>query len=101
GKALYEATCASCHAADLRGGPKGPNLLRSGIALVDKKGERVAAEIAKHTPTLNVVTVDSVAIAEYIHSIHATMGGQGSPPGRNPVGIELNVLVGDVAAGQT
>ena len=29
-----------------------------------------------------------------------SMGGQGSPPGRNPTGIELNVLVGDVAAGQ-
>ena len=33
GKGLYEANCASCHAADLRGGDKGANLLRSGIAL--------------------------------------------------------------------
>ena len=28
------------------------------------------------------------------------MGGQGSPPGRNPTGIELNVLVGDAKAGE-
>ena len=28
------------------------------------------------------------------------MSGQGSPPGRNPTNIELNVLVGDVKAGE-
>ena len=100
GKALYENTCASCHASDLRGGPKGTNLLRSGVALTDVHGEAVAAAVAKHTPALTPVAADTVAIAEYIHSIHATMGGQGSPPGRNPTGVELNVLVGDAKAGE-
>lgn len=28
------------------------------------------------------------------------MGGQGSPPGRNPIDVELNVLVGDPKAGE-
>lgn len=100
GKSLYEANCASCHAADLRGGPKGTNLLRSGIALQDKHGELVSEAIGKHSPALTLVSADSVAIAEYIHSVHATMGGQGSPPGRNPTDVELNVLVGDAKAGQ-
>jgi cytochrome c oxidase cbb3-type subunit 3 len=100
GKSLYEANCASCHAADLRGGPKGANLLRSGVALTDKHGEQVAAAIAKHNPPLTLVEADSIAIAEYLHSVHATMGGQGSPPGRNPTGVELNVLVGDAKAGE-
>src|SRR3954469_12199080 len=100
GQSLYEANCASCHAADLRGGEKGTNLLRSGIALQDKHGEMVGAAIAKHTPPLTLVEADSVAIAEYIHSIHATMSGQGSPPGRNPTAAELNVLVGDAKAGE-
>src|SRR2546429_121829 len=27
-------------------------------------------------------------------------GGQGSPPGRNPVGLQLNILVGDAKAGE-
>jgi cytochrome c oxidase cbb3-type subunit III len=40
------------------------------------------------------------AIAEYLHSIQATMGGQGSPP-RSVVGVELTILVGDAAAGKT
>jgi cytochrome c oxidase cbb3-type subunit III len=100
GKSLYEANCAACHATDLRGGAKGTNLLRSGIALQDKHGEMVGEAIAKHSPALTLVSADSVAIAEYIHSVHATMGGQGSPPGRNPTGIELNVLVGDPKAGE-
>ena len=100
GKSLYEANCASCHATDLRGGASGANLLRSGIALRDQHGELVRESVAKHTPALNLVAADTVAIAEYIHSIHATMSGQGSPPGRNPTGIELNVLVGDAKAGE-
>lgn len=100
GKSLYEANCASCHATDLRGGASGANLLRSGIALRDQHGELVRESVAKHTPALNLVAADTVAIAEYIHSIHGTMSGQGSPPGRNPTGIELNVLVGDAKAGE-
>ena len=100
GKSLYEANCASCHAVDLRGGPKGTNLLRSGIALQDKHGEMVGDAIAKHNPPLTLVKADSDAIAEYIHSVHATMSGQGSPPGRNPTNVELNVLVGDAKAGE-
>jgi cytochrome c oxidase cbb3-type subunit 3 len=102
GKALYETNCASCHQSDLRGTADGknPNLLRSGIALTDQHGELVAASIAKHTPAITLTQADSVAIAEYIHSVHATMGGQGSPPGRNPTGVELNVLVGDAKEGE-
>jgi cytochrome c oxidase cbb3-type subunit 3 len=99
GKGLYEANCASCHVADLRGGAGVPNLLRSGVALRDEKGELVTAAVAAHTPRLTLIEADTVAIAEYIHSVHATMGGQGSPPGRNPTGITLNVLVGDATAG--
>jgi cytochrome c oxidase cbb3-type subunit III len=101
GKGLYEANCASCHAADLRGGDKGANLLRSGIALADQHGELVGPAIGRHSPPLTLAAADSVAISEYIHSIHATMSGQGSPPGRNPTGITLNVLVGDARSGET
>jgi cytochrome c oxidase cbb3-type subunit 3 len=102
GKALYETNCASCHAADLRGTADGkyPNLLRSGVALRDQKGELIGARVAKHASPITLIETDTTAIAEYIHSVHATMGGQGSPPGRNPTNVTLNVLVGDPKAGE-
>jgi cytochrome c oxidase cbb3-type subunit 3 len=102
GKSLYDANCASCHATDLRGDlqKKGPNLLRSADTMRDKEGEMVAAKVASHVPPINLPQTDSQAIAEYIHSVQATMGGQGSPPGRNPVGLTYNVLIGDPKAGE-
>jgi cytochrome c oxidase cbb3-type subunit 3 len=102
GKSLYDFNCASCHANDLRGVPekKGPNLLRAEATMRDKQGELVAASLAKHTPPVGLPEVDSEAISEYIHSIQATMGAQGSPPGRNPVGLTYNVLIGDPKAGE-
>jgi cytochrome c oxidase cbb3-type subunit III len=102
GKALYDTNCSSCHAADLRGTADGkyPNLLRSGVALRDQKGELIGARLAKHAQPITLIEADTTAIAEYIHSVHATMGGQGSPPGRNPTNVTLNVLVGDRKSGE-
>jgi cytochrome c oxidase cbb3-type subunit 3 len=77
------------------------SLLRSLPSLSDQHGELIGAEVAKHSPRLTLVQTDTLAVAEYIHSVLATTGGQGSPPGRNPVGLDLKVLVGDAKAGQT
>jgi cytochrome c oxidase cbb3-type subunit 3 len=101
GKSLYDANCASCHAPDMRGVPgKANNLLRSAVAIDDQHGELIGANLSRHNPPVNLPQADVTAASEYIHSILATMGSQGSPPGRNPVGLKLNILVGDAHAGQ-
>ena len=104
GKTLYDANCAGCHADDMRGiSGKGNNLLRSAVAMDDQHGELIIASLAnlaKHNPPVTLVEADGVAASEYIHSILATMGSQGSPPGRNPVGLQLNVLTGDPQTGK-
>src|SRR5436305_13552840 len=84
----------------MRDTEKGTRLLRLFTALNDQHVELVGKSYAYHNPKINLNEADSVAIAEYIHSVLVTTGGQGSPPGRNPAGVQLNVLVGDAKAGE-
>ena len=49
-------------------------------------------------PAFNLNNADSVAVAEYIHSVLAQVGRQARPPG-SPGAESLNVLVGNAAAG--
>jgi cytochrome c oxidase cbb3-type subunit 3 len=107
GRALYGVNCTSCHGADLRGGDQGgPNLLRSSVVLTDEKGETVLAVVrsgrqgpAGTMPAFHLAEEDVVAIAEYMHSVLARAGRQGRPP-EAETAPELNVLVGDPAAGR-
>ena len=102
GKALFDVNCRACHGADLRGGDMGgPNLLRSQIALNDQNGELILPIVKGSLPRMPPIPVqesDVPAIAAYIHSVHATMRGQGNPP-PGPERV-LNIVVGNAAAGQ-
>lgn len=101
GKALYDTNCAKCHAPDLRGAPpNGTNILRSGVVFRDERGELVGAALRRHAAPITFIEPDVTAVTAYLHSVQATMGGQGSPPGRNPTNVELNVLVGNATAGE-
>lgn len=107
GRALFGVHCSACHGADLRGGDQGgPNLLRSQVVLTDLKGENILPVIREGRqgavgtmPAFHLPESDILAVAEYIHSVMGQAGRQGRPPERDTP-IELNVLVGDAAAGQ-
>lgn len=104
GKAVYGVNCAACHGADLRGGDQGgPSLLRSLTALSDQHGELISpiihgARQDKGMPAFNLSDSDSVAVAEYIHSVLAQVGRQARPPGAPEVAT-INPLVGNASAG--
>jgi cytochrome c oxidase cbb3-type subunit III len=105
GRTIYGVTCTFCHGADLRGGQlNGPNLLRSDLVLSDQHGELIlpivrGARADKGMPPIQMTDEDVKAVAEYIHSVWAKSPRQGMPPpgGAPP---ELNILVGDAAAGR-
>jgi len=103
GNGLFGVHCRACHGVDLRGGDQGgPNLLRSDTVLNDQAGELITPVILSGQsamPPIRVTPEDARAIAEYIHSVTATMRGQGNPPLGPPPA--LKVLVGDAAAGET
>jgi len=106
GNGLYGVHCRVCHGVDLRGGDQGgPNLLRSNLVLNDQSGELIAPVVLNGQqgaggtmPPIRVTAEDIGTIAEYIHSVAATMRGQGNPP-PGPSAV-LNVLVGDPKAGE-
>ena len=107
GNGLYGVHCRACHGVDLRGGDQGgPNLLRSNVVLNDQQGELIVPIVVNGRqgggsamPPIRVTPDDARAIAEYIHSVAATMRGQGNPP-LGPTAA-LNVLVGDAGVGET
>jgi len=104
GKALFDVSCALCHGADLRGGQLGGvNLLRSLLVLNDRTGELIlpivrGARAEKGMPPIPMPDEDVKAVAEYIHSVIALSPHQGMPP-PGATAPELNLLVGDPAAG--
>jgi cytochrome c oxidase cbb3-type subunit 3 len=107
GNGLYGVYCRACHGPDLRGGDQGgPNLLRSQVVLNDQNGELIIPIVQGGRmnpgmpvmPPLNIPEADIRAIAIFIHSVTASLRGQGSPPAGPP--IELDIVVGDPKAGE-
>lgn len=103
GNAVYGISCRGCHGADLRGGDMGgPNLLRSQLALSDRDGEKIVPVIqgslqSGGMPAIAMSPEDAKAVAVYVRSVLATIGGQGKPPDS----LEPpTILVGNAAEGQ-
>ncbi len=103
GKAVYGISCRSCHGADLRGGDMGgPNLLRSQLSLSDREGEKIIPVIqgslqSGGMPAIPISPEDAKAVAAYVRSELANIGGQGTPPSSV---APPTILVGNAAAGK-
>jgi cytochrome c oxidase cbb3-type subunit III len=103
GKAAYTQYCEQCHSADMRGTPKGPNLLRSQDALIDKAGEQLlpimqgqSTDFPGHKTDIN--EEDGKAVAAYIRTLLAQIGSQGRAPG--DAARQPDILVGDAERGK-
>ena len=107
GQALYGINCRACHGADLRGGDLGgPNLLRSQLVLRDEAGELMGPVIrdgqsgpgGSYMPPQPLSDEDVRAVVTYVHDVLGAASRQGGPPPGEE--IELDILVGDAAAGR-
>jgi cytochrome c oxidase cbb3-type subunit 3 len=97
GKALWEASCTSCHAADLRGTNKGINLVRDQLVMDDQKGELIGKFLeephaAGSVPKTAWTAQQISDVAAYMHTFFMYMNVT-LPPG--------SILVGNAAAGET
>ena len=108
GRGIYASTCAPCHGMDARGGQLGgPNLLRSQLVLNDKSGELISPVVKNGRPgtggpampPMPLPDADIQAVATFIHSLQAQIGGQGDPPPGEEK--ELNIVVGNAKAGES
>ena len=103
GNGIYGISCRACHGADLRGGDMGgPNLLRSQISLSDLDGEKIVPIIqgslqSSGMPAIPMSPADAQAVAAYVRSVMATIGGQGTPPSAQ---LPPTILVGNAEAGK-
>lgn len=98
GKTLYtDSNCAGCHAIDIRGSDRGPNLLRSQLVLRDRKGELIAPVIRNGSNTMpasaNLTDAQIADIAEYLHSFPINSR---DPARQRP----QTIVTGNAAAGQ-
>jgi cytochrome c oxidase cbb3-type subunit 3 len=105
GRTLYEVNCRGCHGQDLRGGDMGgPNLLRSPVALTDQHGEQITPIIhgsrqKMGMPAIDISDPDALAVAAYVRTVIASIGGQGKPPADGHT--DPSILVGNVAEGKS
>jgi len=96
GKALWEADCASCHAADLRGSNKGIYLVRDQLVMDDQKGELIGIffeqpHAAGSVPKTTWNAQQIADVAAWMHTFFMYMNVT------LPAG---SVLVGNAAAGE-
>jgi len=98
GKVIYDANCASCHAADMRGTDTGVNIIREQLVMDDDKGEIIAPFLTAGHPAASkkVYSFDAGQIADLAGYIH-TKRAQGYDASRNEPG---SIVVGNATAGE-
>ena len=97
GRQVFAQTCASCHGADGRGGPRGgTDLTRSPIATANDGGQQLSALLKtgrpeRGMPVFSMSADDVIDLSAFVRSIAAPAGG-----GRGSI---TAVVVGDAEAG--
>jgi cytochrome c oxidase cbb3-type subunit III len=100
GKTTWTAECASCHGEDARGGPKGPNLIRSTLVLHDRNGSDIGPVLKKGHPARTGEATTSFT-DEQINELAQFLRQRVNDSFRgSPIFKVRNILTGDPKAGE-
>jgi mono/diheme cytochrome c family protein len=96
GKSLYALHCINCHGSTAKGGPNGPDLIRSTVVLRDRFGSGIGPALEKSTATHQSALTDA-QVRDLSHFLHQRI----EATARNRTATApINVLTGDIEAGR-
>jgi cytochrome c oxidase cbb3-type subunit III len=96
GRALYAQHCINCHGSTAKGGPNGPDLIRSTAVLRDRLGSAIGPAMRAAAPShpASLTTAQIVDLSHFLaQRVDAVVRN------RTPT-APINVLTGDPAAGR-
>ena len=97
GRTVYAAHCINCHGSSAKGGPNGPDLIRSTAALRDRLGSHIGpamrAAAGSHPATLTAEQI--VDLSQFLRERVEAVARNRTPT------APIDVLTGDPEAGRT
>jgi cytochrome c oxidase cbb3-type subunit 3 len=96
GRSLYALHCINCHGGSAKGGPNGPDLIRSAVVLRDRLGNGIAPAL-RQSPAAHQAQLTDAEVRDLSHFLHQRV----EATARNRTATApINVLTGDAAAGR-
>ena len=101
GRHLYALECVDCHGPTARGTDnKGPNLIRSNVVLHDRVGSELGPFLKKGHPLQGDTKSADLTSAQIADLSHFLKQRVDDALKRAPMGDNINIITGDVAAGK-
>jgi len=96
GRSVYAAECINCHGSTAKGGPNGPDLIRSPAVLRDRLGSAIGPTI-RAAPSAHTATVTEAQLVDLSHFLRQRV--EAITRNRTTTAT-INVLTGDPEAGR-
>jgi len=96
GRLLYVQQCINCHGSNAKGGPDGPDLIRSTVVLRDRLGSGIGPAM-RAAPASHAARLTPNQVVDLSHFLRQRI--EAVARNRTPLG-PINVLTGDPEAGR-
>jgi len=96
GRAVYLAQCVNCHGSTAKGGPNGPDLIRSPAVLRDRLGSHIGPAMRTAAPS-HTAPLTAAQVVDISHFLRDRV--EAVTRNRTPT-VPIDVLTGDPEAGR-